>query len=111
MSLARYNMPIKIFYSNLLKMGIKLKVQDGQLRAGGNRDLLTPVMRDEITKRAEHLIDMLTPPPSPEMERYFGRLLLLDELKEALNTAQLLNEKVESTPVNGGWLLTTRMGK
>ena len=107
MSLARYNMPVKLFYGNMLKIGLKFRVKDGQLKVGGNREVLTPVLQDEIAKRAELLIALLTPPPSPEMESHFGRLLTLDELKVALNTAQMLGERVDSLPVNGGWLLTT----
>lgn len=107
MTLERYNMPVKLFYGNMLKIGLKFKVKDGQLKVGGNKDALTPVLKDEIAKRAELLIDLLTPPPSEEMERYFGRLLVLKELGEALRLAEMLNEKVDSLPVNGGWILTT----
>lgn len=107
MTLERYNFPVKIFYSNLLKMGIRLRVKDGSLRIGGNKELATPTLREEIEKRAEMLVDMLTPPPSPEMASHFERLLTLDELKQALNTAEFLREKVECWPMNGGWLLTT----
>lgn len=103
----RYNMPIKIFYANMLHLGLKFRVVDGQLRVGGNREMLTKPVQEEIAKRAEHLIDLLTPPPSPEMASHFGRLLTLDELKAALNTAAFLGEKVDAWPVNGGWILTT----
>lgn len=111
MALARYNMPIKIFYGNMLKIGLKFRVKDGQLKVGGNREVLTPVLQEEIAKRAEMLIDMLTPPPSPEMASHFGRLLNLKELKTALETAIMLNEKVDSFPVDGGWLLVTGKAK
>ena len=57
------------------------------------------------------VIDMLTPEPSAEMARYFGRLLTLKDLKTALETAIMLNEQVDSFPVNGGWLLVTAKGK
>lgn len=107
MSLARYNIPIKIFYANMLKIGIKLRATNGALKVGGNRELLTPVLQDEITKRAEHLIEMLTPPPSEGMAHYFGRLLKLEELQQALRTAEALGERVDAWPIDGGWLLTT----
>jgi len=105
--LSRYGIPVKIFYINMLKLGLKFRVVDGQLKIGGNRELLTDAVKAEITKRAEFLIEMLTPPPSPEMASHFGRLLTLDELLVALNTAQMLNENIDSSPVDGGWLLTT----
>lgn len=103
----RYGIPVKIFYANMLKIGITFTVQDGQLKVGGDRTLLTPVIKEEIIKRKDHLIDLLTPPPSPEMASHFGRLLTLDELKTALHTADFLQERVDSFPVNGGWILVT----
>lgn len=106
-TLERYNLPIKIFYANLLAMGIRLRVKNGSLRIGGKKELATPVLQEEISKRAEHLIALLTPAPSPQLESHFGRLLTLDELKQAFATAEFLREKVDATPVNGGWLLTT----
>lgn len=112
MSIARYNMPIKIFYGNMLKIGIKFKVVDGQLKVGGNTEQITPVIEEEVIKRAEYLVEMLTPAPSKELASHFGRLLTLDELKVGLNTAQFLQEKVDAFPVNGGWiLLTSKNGK
>lgn len=107
MNIDKYGLPIKIFYSNLLAMGIRLKVKDGQLRVGGRRDLVTPVLRAEIEKRAGLLVETFTPEPSADMERYFWRLLKLDELKDALRMAEMLSEHVDALPVNGGWLLTT----
>lgn len=111
MSLDRWNLPVKIFYANLLHMGITLRVKDGALRIGGNKELCTPVLQAEIEKRAEHLIDMLTPEPPKEMASAFGRLLTLDEMKQALNTANFFEVKVDALPVNGGWLLTTAKDK
>lgn len=106
MTIEKYNLPIKVFYGNLLRMGIRLKVKDGQLRISGNRELVTPVLRVEIEKRAEHLVDLLSPQPPQEMASHFGRLLTLDELKTALTTAQFLQARVDACPVNGGWILT-----
>lgn len=107
MGIERYNLPIKIFYSNMLHIGLKLKVVNGELKVGGNMEIVTPVIEEEIVKRAEHLIDLLTPAPCVEMARYFGRLLTLDQLKVALNAAQQLQEPVDAFPVNGGWILVT----
>lgn len=109
-TLERYNMPVKIFYANLLKMGIKLRVKNGELRISGNKELATPTLQAEIVKRAEMLVDMLTPPPSPELASHFERLLTLAELKQALTTAEFLREKIDCWPVDGGWLLTTGTG-
>lgn len=99
--------PIRVFYGNMLKIGVKIKVVDGQLRVGGNMEIVSPAIEEEIVKRAEHLIDMLTPAPSEQMARHFGRLLTLEQLKVALNEAQQLQERVDSFPVNGGWILVT----
>lgn len=107
MGIERYNLPIKIFYGNMLKIGVKFNVVDGQLKVGGRMDIVTPVLEDEIIKRSSHLVEMLTPGPSPEMAGYFGRLLKLEELKVALNAAQQLQERVDAYPVNGGWILVT----
>lgn len=107
MNIDNYGLPIKIFYGNMLKIGIKFKVVDGQLKVGGNTDVITPVIQEEIVKRAEFLVDLLTPAPCKEMAGYFGRLLTLEQLKVALNAAQVLKERVDAYPVNGGWLLVT----
>lgn len=104
--ISRYNLPIRIFYANLLKMGITLRVVDGQLKVGGRKDLVTPPLRDEIKRRASHLVDLLEVAPPEEMASCFDRLLTQKELVAALNTAEFLGVKVDSLPVNGGWLLT-----
>lgn len=107
MTLDRYNLPIKVFYGNMLKIGIKFRVAEGQLKVKDTQKIMTPVLQEEISKRAEHLIALLTPAPPEEMASHFGRLLTLEELKQALNTAAFLREKVDATPCNGGWILTT----
>jgi hypothetical protein len=63
--------PIRIFYANLLRAGIKLKVVNTQLRVGGNTEVLSPVHRDEILKRAEHLIELLSPKVPEALRPYF----------------------------------------
>lgn len=111
MSLDRWNLPVKIFYANLLHMGIRLRVKDGALRIGGSTELCTPVLQKEIEKRAEHLIAMLTPEPPKEMASHFGRLLTLDEMKQAVNTAAFFQIELDTLPVDGGWLITMRKEK
>lgn len=103
----RYGFPVKIFYVNMLKIGITISAENGRLKVSGNREAITPVIKEEIIKRSEQLVDLLTPAPSPEMASCFGRLLTLDELTQALHTAELLRERVDSYPLDGGWLLVT----
>lgn len=99
------NKPIRIFYANLLRMGIVVRAYNGTLKVGGNRELLTPVLKEEIAKRAEHLLELLAPEVPEPLEPYFGRLLLLDELKQAVGIAEQMGVSLRQTPVNGGWLL------
>jgi hypothetical protein len=97
--------PIRVFYANLLQHGVTLHVVEGALQVRGNTRSLSPTYREEIVKRKDHLIDLLSVQPPEELESYFGRLLTLSELKEALWTAERLQVKVRATPVNSGWLL------
>lgn len=99
------NKPIRIFYANLLHHGIRLRVVNGQLKVGGNTRSLSPIYRDEIVKRAEHLIELLEPEVPAELEPFFYRLLKVDELKEAIRVAEVLGVSLRSTPCNGGWLV------
>lgn len=97
--------PIKVFLGNLLYAGITLAVVDGKLRVGGNTSILSPVYRDEITKRKEHLIELLSPVPPPSLRPYCYRLLRVPHLKEAINIAAQERVEVWHMPVNGGWLV------
>ena len=108
MAIIEYGKPIKIFYANLLTIGVALSVDaaTGKLLVDGNLDCLSPVYRQEIVKRARHLIELLTPVPPADLDPYFGRLIKLDELKWVLTLAEALGAKVDALPVNGGWLLT-----
>jgi hypothetical protein len=100
-----FGKPLVIFYANLLRHGITLHVVDGALQVRGNTKSLAPAYREEIIKRREHLITMLSVQPPEELESYFGRLLMLPELKDALWTAERIKVKVRATPVDSGWLL------
>lgn len=97
--------PIRIFYANMLRIGLTLRVRNGQLKVGGNMAIMTPVLREEIVKRAEHLIALLSPEVPEQLEPYFYRLLKLDELKEAIYVAEMMGISLRTTPVNGGWLI------
>lgn len=99
------NKPIRIFYANLLRMGITVRAVNGTLKVGGNRELLTPVLKEEIRMRAEHLVELLSPEIPEPLEPYFGRLLLLDELKQAIGIAEQMGLSLRQTPANGGWLI------
>lgn len=101
-----YNKPIKIFLGNLYYIGITVAVEDGRLRVGGQTDKLSPVYRDEIIKRREQLIDLLSPPVPDELAPYFGRLISVDESIVAAGIAEHYDYDTRLTPVNGGWLLT-----
>ena len=102
-----YGKPVKVFYANLLVLGIKLRVDSGKLFVEGNVDVLSPVYRGEIIKRKQHLVELLTPEPAPALTPYFGRLLRLDEVKQALGIAEQMQTRIDALPVNGGWLLST----
>lgn len=101
----RLGLPIKIFLANLLFAGVTLAVVDGKLRVGGKTSILSPVYRDEIMKRKEHLIDLLSPVPPPSLRAYCYRLLKVRHLQEALNIAAQERIEVWHLPVNGGWLI------
>lgn len=100
-----FDKPIRIFYANMLRIGLTFRVRNGQLRVGGNMEIMTPVLKDEIKKRSEHLIDLLSPQVPAELEPYFYRLIKLDELKEAIRVAEVIGISLRTTPVNGGWLI------
>jgi len=98
--------PILIFYANLLRHGITMSVVDGGLRVGGATGSLSPVYRDEISRRAEHLTALLSPPVPDELANYFGRLLRVDDTVPVLGTAEQIDADIRMTPVDGGWLMT-----
>lgn len=100
-----HGFPIRAFYANLLRSGITLRVVNGQLKVGGKLEILSPVYREEIAKRAEHLIDLLSPEVPEPLQPYFYRLLKVDELKEAVGIAEQMGISLRQTPVNSGWLI------
>lgn len=104
------NKPIVIFYANLLRHGITLRVVDGQLRVGGATGSLSPVYRDEISRRAEHLTALLSHPVPDELASYHGRLLNVSDTVPVLGTAEQIDADVRLTPVDGGWLMTMGNG-
>jgi hypothetical protein len=99
------NKPVRIFYANLLRSGVKLRVADGQLKVSGNMEIMTPVYQEEVIKRAEQLIELLSPEVPSELEPYFYRLIKVNEVKDAVGIAEALGISLRQTPVNSGWLL------
>lgn len=100
-----YGFPVRIFYANLLRMDIHLRVRDGKLKVTGRMDLCTPVLQDEIIKRAEQLIELLSPEVPEPLLPYFYRLIKVDEVKEAVGIAEQMGISLRQTPVNSGWLV------
>lgn len=97
--------PIRVFYGNLLRVGIIIRANNGTLKVGGNRELLTPVLKEEIAKRAEHLLELLSPEVPEPLEPYFHRLISVDEVKQAVGIAEQMGISLRQTPVNSGWLI------
>lgn len=97
--------PIRIFYANMLRIGVICKVHNGQLKVKDTQNIMTPVLQEEIIKRADHLIELLSPEVPEELRQYFYKLLKVDELQEAIRTAEILGISLRTTPVNGGWLV------
>lgn len=100
-----FNAPIKIFYANLLFIGVKMRVKDGQLRISGAIEKLSPVYQEEIVKRKSHLIEMLSQQPPDALRPYFFRLLSVNEVKEASVIANQMKIELTQMPVAGGWLV------
>lgn len=60
-----YTNPIAIFWSNLSKMGVKIWAENNQLQVRAAKpELLTPVLKKEIERRAALLIEFLQKSPS-----------------------------------------------
>ncbi len=96
--------PIVVFYANMLKIGIRLRVVDGQLRVKDTQAIMTPVIRAEIEKRADHLIELLSPTVPVELQPYFWRLITVKEVVEVMGIAERLQVGVKTVPANGGWV-------
>ncbi len=101
--------PIVVFYANMLKIGIRLRVVDGQLRVKDTQAIMTPVIRAEIEKRADHLIELLSPTVPVELQPYFWRLITVKEVVEVMGIAERIGVDVRQIPCNGGWIML--MGK
>lgn len=99
------NNPIIVLLGNLYFHGVTVGVEDGQLRIGGETAKLSPAYRSEIKRRAEHLIDLLSPEVPEPLRPYFGRLLKVPDLILALGIAEQLQVRLTQTPVNGGWVI------
>lgn len=104
-----YGKPIRIFLSNLYRHNVTVTVVDGTLKVGGpGLKNVSPVYRDEIARRAPHLIALLSPPVPEPLQPYMGRMLHVDEAEEAQRLATEIAAQIVLTPVNGGWLMLMR---
>ncbi len=72
-----YGKPIRIFVGNLFYWGFNLWVEDGQLqvKAPADKSPIAPLLAEEITKRAGHILEVLKPFPAGPLQRYQGRLV------------------------------------
>ena len=105
-----YNQPVRIFYANLLRHGVTLRVVDGVLKVGGDgREFLSPAYRDEIKRRAPQLIELLSPAVPEPLQSYMARLLRLDEMEAAIKIARQMEIETSEFPANGGWVLLLKM--
>jgi hypothetical protein len=86
-------------------MGIGLRLVNGQLKVGGNTEILSPILQEEIVKRAGGLIELLAPEVPEALLPYFYRLIKVDEVKVAVGIAEQMGISLRTTPVNGGWLI------
>lgn len=97
--------PIRIFYANMLRIGVICKVRNGQLKVKDTQGIMTPVLQEEIVRRVDHLIELLSPDVPEQLQQYFYKLIKVDEVQEAIRTAEILGISLRQTPVNGGWLV------
>jgi hypothetical protein len=104
-----FGKPVKVFLGNLYFLGVKVRVVDGQLRITGDTAKLSPAYREEIVRRSEQLIDLLSPAVPEELRPYFSRLISVDEVVDAMGIAERIDAHLLTSPVNGGWLCV--MGK
>ncbi|PYJ11251.1 MAG: hypothetical protein DMF06_03305 [Verrucomicrobia bacterium] len=86
-------------------MGIHLRAYNGKLKVTGRMDLCTPVLQEEIVKRSEQLIELLSPEVPEPLAPYFYRLIKVDEVREVVGIAEQMGISLRQTPVNGGWLI------
>jgi len=104
-----YGLPVRIFYANLLRHGVTLRVDNGTLKLGGDgRKTLSPAYRKEIERRAPQLLELLSPSVPEPLQSYTGRMLTVTEAEEAQRVATEVAAHITLTPVNGGWLMLIR---
>jgi hypothetical protein len=101
-------LPIRIFYANLLYLGITLQVDEGMLKISGATKTLSPAYREEIVKRKTQLVELLACQPPDALRPFCFRLCSLAEAQAAQAIAHQLRQPIRCTPVNGGWLVEMR---
>lgn len=104
-----YGKPIRVFYSNLLRHGVTVAVVDGKLKVGGSGlKHVSPVYKEEIIRRAAHLVELLSPPVPDELMPYMNRPLSVREIEVATNIAEQIGAHIVPFPANGCWVLLMR---
>lgn len=103
-----YGQPIAIFYANLLRHGVTVKVAEGKLKIGGDLSRISPVYRDEIVRRKEQLIDLLGANVPQELKPFVNRVIPLASAEEGIGIANQMGIKLRQYPVQGGWMLFIR---
>lgn len=96
---------IRIFYANCLWAGVHLGVNDDGYLVANGPAAIVETLKPEIAKRRDLLLELLTPRPPAELERYFGRLVHTSEIDQALQDAIELGVKIHISPVNHGWIV------
>ena len=104
--------PIRIFYANLLFHNVTVTVVNGALKVGGKGlKNVSPVYREEIARRAPHLIALLSPPVPEPLQPYMGRMLHVDDVEAAQEIANEMGVTIRPYPANGGWVMLIAPGQ
>ena len=98
--MSEYGRPIRVFISNLMQWGVRLWVEDGRLVVKFPDDMeVSPMLKEEITKRASFIVDVLKPFPCGPLQKYYGRLVPQREFFQALQETPQHGYAVTGTPV------------
>ncbi|MBV7328404.1 hypothetical protein KFU94_09115 [Chloroflexi bacterium TSY] len=106
-----YGRPLVVFWWNLRHIGIDMYVDEtGKLRVKADRpQLLSPYLKDEITKRAALLGPILDKRGLPDkLQEFILTPLIYKEAERAVDVARRLGWIARIHQVNGRWLLHSR---
>lgn len=100
---------IRVFWANMYLHGIQIipNERGTGLIVNRLRDVtLSPLVQEEICKRAALLLNMLTPLPPAKLRDYFYRLLRVEEVNAAMGVARECGVVVNCAVAGpGNWLL------